>query len=297
MIGHLLPVIADPQQRAVIASAAQRAERRLHPLLEQLPVQAIHMDITDDNVVWQRDEARHWQVQGVIDFGDLIRTWRITDLSVTCAALLHHAEGDPLRILPAIQAYHQVNPLQRAELLALWPLIVARAAVLVLSGEQQVSIDPGNAYSRANLSHEWEIFQVANSVSFEFMEAAILTAVGHALPAIGGEGFAPLLPSLVGREFALIDLGVLSPHFEAGNWEQRGSTIACWPKLAPPMAWPPAAMDSTACRRPVPIAPRNPRPAPCMYNCKCRQAPLWKRRSPGSCTVASKACCASMARP
>ncbi|PZP07667.1 MULTISPECIES: aminotransferase [Pseudomonas] len=222
LIGHLLPVIADPQQRAVIASAAQRAERRLHPLLEQLPVQAIHMDITDDNVVWQRDEARHWQVQGVIDFGDLIRTWRITDLSVTCAALLHHAEGDPLRILPAIQAYHQVNPLQRAELLALWPLIVARAAVLVLSGEQQVSIDPGNAYSRANLSHEWEIFQVANSVSFEFMEAAILTAVGHALPAIGGEGFAPLLPSLVGREFALIDLGVLSPHFEAGNWEQPG---------------------------------------------------------------------------
>jgi hypothetical protein len=34
----------------------------------------------------------------VIDFGDLLRTWRIADLSVTCAALLHHAEGDPLRI-------------------------------------------------------------------------------------------------------------------------------------------------------------------------------------------------------
>jgi Ser/Thr protein kinase RdoA (MazF antagonist) len=29
----------------------------------------------------------------------LIRTWRITDLSVTCAALLHHAGGDPFCIL------------------------------------------------------------------------------------------------------------------------------------------------------------------------------------------------------
>lgn len=222
LISHLLPVIKDEQQRALIADAAEQAEHRLQPLQGKLPVQAIHMDITDDNAVWARDAQRHWQLQGVIDFGDLVRTWRITDLSVTCAALLHHAGGDPFVILPAVQAYHAVNPLQHEELQALWPLIVARAAVLVLSGEQQVSIDPTNTYSRDNLSHEWEIFRVATSVPQALMEAAILTAVGHALPAIDSAGFAPLLPGLVGREFALIDLGVLSPHFEAGNWEQEG---------------------------------------------------------------------------
>ncbi|MBC3269495.1 aminotransferase [Pseudomonas sp. SWRI81] len=222
LIQHLLPVVTDAQQRASISAAAEQAERRLQPLLDKLPVQAIHMDITDDNVVWQRDAQRHWQLQGVIDFGDLVRTWRITDLSVTCAALLHHADGDPFVILPAVKAYHAANPLQYEELQALWPLIVARAAVLVLSGEQQVSIDPGNTYSRDNLSHEWEIFRVATSVPLALMEAAIVDAVGYALPAIDSDGFAPLLPSLVGREFALIDLGVLSPHFEAGNWEQAG---------------------------------------------------------------------------
>ncbi|PKH12444.1 hypothetical protein BI292_23055 [Pseudomonas sp. 43NM1] len=222
LIAHLLPVIADERQRALVSEAAEHAERRLLPLIDKLPVQAIHMDITDDNVVWQRDAQRQWQLQGVIDFGDLIRTWRITDLSVTCAALLHHAEGDPFYILPAVQAYHASNPLQPEELKALWPLIVARAAVLVLSGEQQVSIDPGNQYSRDNLRHEWEIFRVATSVPLELMEAAILTAVGQTLPSLSHEGLAPLLPSLVGREFALIDLGVLSAHFEAGNWEQAG---------------------------------------------------------------------------
>ncbi|KNH46619.1 aminotransferase [Pseudomonas lini] len=222
LIAHLLPVIKDERQRALIAEATEQAERHLQPLVDKLAVQAIHMDITDDNVVWQRDSQRQWQLQGVIDFGDLVRTWRITDLSVTCAALLHHAEGDPFYILPAVRAYHAVNPLQHEELLALWPLIVARSAVLVLSGEQQVSIDPGNEYSRDNLTHEWEIFRVATSVPLELMEAAILTAVGQSLPSIGSENFAPLLPSLVGREFALIDLGVLSPHFEAGNWEQQG---------------------------------------------------------------------------
>ncbi|MCU0073287.1 aminotransferase [Pseudomonas koreensis] len=222
LIEHLLPVIDDERQRALIAEAAEQARLRLQPLLEKLPVQAIHMDITDDNVVWQRDARRHWELQGVIDFGDLVRTWRITDLSVTCAALLHHAAGDPFVILPAVQAYHAVNPLQHEELLALWPLIVARAAVLVLSGEQQVSIDPGNTYSRDNLTHEWEIFRVATSVPLALMEAAIFTALGQTLPTFDSEGFAPLLPDLVGREFALIDLGVLSAHFEAGNWEQPG---------------------------------------------------------------------------
>ncbi|WP_339524618.1 aminotransferase [Pseudomonas sp. EL_65y_Pfl2_R96] len=222
LIAHLLPVIKDDQQRKRMAEKAEQAERHLQPLVNKLPVQAIHMDVTDDNVVWQRDAQRQWQLQGVIDFGDLVRTWRITDLSVTCAALLHHADGDPFYILPAVRAYHAVNPLQHEELLALWPLIVARSAVLVLSGEQQVSIDPGNEYSRDNLTHEWEIFRVATSVPLALMEAAILSTVGQSLPGIDSEGFAPLLPSLVGREFALIDLGVLSPHFEAGNWEQQG---------------------------------------------------------------------------
>ncbi|SCX69573.1 4-aminobutyrate aminotransferase [Pseudomonas sp. NFACC32-1] len=222
LIDHLLPVVQDDPRRSLVAEAAQQAERRLHPLKASLPVQAIHMDLTDDNVVWQRDALRHWQVKGVIDFGDLIRTWRITELSVTCAALLHHADGDPFFILPAVQAYHSANPLQREELLALWPLIVTRAAILVLSGEQQASIDPDNAYSRDNLEHEWEIFRVAHSVPFELMEAAILAAVDQSLPPVASEGFAPLLPTLVGREFALIDLGVLSPHFEAGNWEAPG---------------------------------------------------------------------------
>ncbi|HWH87494.1 MAG TPA: aminotransferase [Pseudomonas sp.] len=222
LINHLLPVIDDEQSRTSISAAAAQAEQRLQPLLDKLPVQAIHMDITDDNVVWARDVQRHWQLQGVIDFGDLVRTWRITDLSVTCAALLHHAAGDPLVILPAVKAYHAVNPLQHEELQALWPLIVARAAVLVLSGEQQVSIDPTNTYSRDNLSHEWEIFRVATSVPLALMEAAILTAVGQTLPSVENTEFSPLLPGLLGREFALIDLGVLSPHFEAGNWEQEG---------------------------------------------------------------------------
>ena len=222
LIGHLLPVLADSPRKARVQAAAAHAQHALAPLLEQLPQQAVHLDITDDNAVWQRDAERQWQLQGVIDFGDLLRTWRIADLSVTCAALLHHAEGDPLRILPAVAAYHALNPLTEAELRALWPLIVARAAVLVLSGEQQVSIDPDNHYSRANLAHEWEIFEVADSVPFALMEAAIFQVAGIVPQAPDLSASGPLLPAVGGQSVARVDLGVLSEHFSAGNWEQPG---------------------------------------------------------------------------
>ena len=222
LIAHLLPVLRDETRREQVARVASEAGQILATLVDQLPTQAVHLDITDDNVVWSRDVQRQWQLQGVIDFGDLLRTWRIADLSVTCAALLHHAEGDPLRILPAVSAYQAVNPLSDAELRALWPLVRMRAAVLVLSSEQQLAVDPDNQYTRDNIAHEWQIFDTANAVPAALMEAAIVQAAGRQLPPVQLSGCAPLLPELAGQAVTRVDLGVLSPHCEAGNWEHAG---------------------------------------------------------------------------
>lgn len=222
LIEHLLPVLQAPEQRARIEQATRLAAAHLAPLAGQLPSQAVHLDITDDNAVWARDSERQWQLQGVIDFGDLLHTWRVADLSVTCAALLHHAQGDPLRILPAVRAYQAINPLEEAELRALWPLVLNRAAVLVLSSEQQLAVDPGNQYTRDNIGHEWDIFNTATAVPFSLMEAAILQAAGITPAAPDLAGCAPLLPGLAGQAVTRVDLGVLSPHCEAGNWEQPG---------------------------------------------------------------------------
>ena len=222
LIEHLLPVLQDAGQRARVETATRLAAEKLAALVDQLPSQAVHLDITDDNAVWARDAARQWQLQGVIDFGDLLRTWRIADLSVTCAALLHHAEGDPLRILPVVRAYQAVNPLGEAELRALWPLVLNRAAVLVLSSEQQLAVDPGNQYIRDNIAHEWEIFNTATAVPFALMEAAILQAAGSEPSISALAKCAPLLPDLAGQAVTRVDLGVLSRHCEAGNWEQPG---------------------------------------------------------------------------
>lgn len=222
LIAHLLPVLQDAGQRWRVEQATRLASEHLAPLADLLPTQAVHLDITDDNTVWARDHQHQWQLQGVIDFGDLSRTWRVADLSVTCSALLHHAEGDPLRILPAVSAYQALNPLIEAELRALWPMVLNRAAVLVLSSAQQLAVDPGNEYTRANVAHEWQIFDTATAVPLSLMQAAILQAAGLKTDTVEFSACLPLLPELAGKPVNRIDLSVLSRHYEAGNWEQAG---------------------------------------------------------------------------
>jgi 4-aminobutyrate aminotransferase-like enzyme/Ser/Thr protein kinase RdoA (MazF antagonist) len=218
-LGPLLD--GSARQAEALARGAQACER-LRGLAERLPMQAIHLDITDDNTLWARDAEHEWQLRGIIDFGDLVRTWRVAELAVTCAALLHHAAGDPFAVLPAVSAYHALNPLSEAEAAALWPLVVARAAVLVLSSEQQLQVDPDNTYVSDNLCHEWQIFDVASSVPCALMDVAIAQAIGLPLaPATLGP-MLPLLPELALRAPVIVDLGVLSEHYRDGNWACAG---------------------------------------------------------------------------
>ena len=224
LVEQLLPVLADqPERLAQVRHATHDAQARLAGLIARLPSQAVHLDLTDDNTLWQRTPQRGWMLKGIIDFGDLSRTWRIADLSVTCAALLHHCEGDPFGILPAVTAYQQVNPLTEAELRALWPLVINRAAVMVLSTAQQLKLNPRNPYLLENADHEWEIFDVALSVAPALMENAVLAAAGMPRATALPGGLGALLPGLPGEAVNSVDLGVLSPRWNAGNWEAQGA--------------------------------------------------------------------------
>ncbi|WP_263261745.1 aminotransferase [Pseudomonas sp. RIT-PI-S] len=221
LIEQLLPVLAEqPERLAQVRHAAEQAQERLAELIAELPSQAVHLDLTDDNTLWQRNAQRGWALKGIIDFGDLTHTWRIADLSVTCAGLLHHCEGDPFGILPAVIAYQQANPLTEAELRALWPLIVNRAAVLVLSTARQLKLNPNNSYLLNNAAHEWEVFDVALSAPLQLMESAILAAAGFAPPPARIGALERLLPGLAAEDVNCLDLGVLSPLWQAGNWQK-----------------------------------------------------------------------------
>ncbi|GEO86908.1 MULTISPECIES: aminotransferase [Alphaproteobacteria] len=215
---HLLKSVTDQTRRDHIAKAMVTAVKRIQPLAGALRVQAIHHDITDDNVVARPNDKGRLMPDGVIDFGDVVTGWLVADLAVACASLLHHADGDPFFILPAVRAFQQHYPLNEAELKALWPLIVARAGVLVASTEQQLAIDPDNDYVKGNAEHEREMFKVATSVPFALIETAILGAVGHDSAQYETDGFLGLLPDIAPETIRLTDLSVTSEAFIEDNW-------------------------------------------------------------------------------
>lgn len=204
VVRGLLPAISGADRQAFFARILDASSARLGPLKANLRIQPVHNDITDDNVV-----TAYARPDGVIDFGDLTHGWLVAELAVTASALLHHGDGDPFIILPAVRAFHAVRPLNDDEIAALWPLIVLRALVLVASAEHQASFDPDNDYLAGNAEHERRILDVATSVPFELMETAISEALGKPL-AVPEIAAAPLLAQTDPALFRPVPLDVTS---------------------------------------------------------------------------------------
>lgn len=149
VVDLLLDHVEQPAKRRVVRAATDAALARLEPLRSRLRVQATHGDVTDDNIVLGDAGP------GVIDFGDVADGWLAGDLAATVASVLHHVPEEPFAaVLDVVAAFHERSPLDDADLAALWPLVVLRGAVLVVSGEQQVALDGDNRYADENRAHE-----------------------------------------------------------------------------------------------------------------------------------------------
>ncbi|HST84002.1 MAG TPA: aminotransferase [Kineosporiaceae bacterium] len=218
VLAALAPEVADGALRAELERAAAAAWSLLAPLADTLPVQVVHGDLTDDNVVAPPAPPGTVRVpDGVIDFGDLNRSWAISEIAVTLSSLLHHAGGSVPTVLPALVEYHAVRPVSRSEAEALWPLVVLRAAVLVASAHQVLAANPENDYAAANLVHEKAIFERAVELPAAVATAAVLDALEMPRARPGLPSFRPLVPALT-EGVTVLDLSATSPALHEGRW-------------------------------------------------------------------------------
>lgn len=217
VVALLAPHHPDPGRRERLVEATASAWATLAALADELPQQAVHLDLTDDNVVCRAEDGRRLP-DGMIDFGDVTRSWAVAELAITISSVLHHAGAEPVSVLPAVRAFHGLRPLSTAEVAALWPLVVLRGAVLVVSGEHQVQLDGGtNAYAQAGLDREWRIFEQACSVPADVMTAVIADALGLASGAEpAAASSAPAASS--GRPVRL-DVSVFADEVDGGAWQ------------------------------------------------------------------------------
>ncbi|HEY8305632.1 MAG TPA: phosphotransferase, partial [Lapillicoccus sp.] len=220
VVDFLLDHVEQPAKRRVVREATDAALARLEPLRERLRVQAVHGDVTDDNIVLGEDGP------GVIDFGDVSDGWLVAELAATVASALHHVPDEPLAVLDAVEAFHAEAPLDDADLAALWPLVVLRGAVLVVSGEQQVALEADNLYADENRAHEWVAFDVARRLDAEEVETLVRARLAGVGADTGREPTPQPTPHpALGRLVAfpstasdLADLSVTARDLDAGAW-------------------------------------------------------------------------------
>ncbi|WP_170322469.1 aminotransferase family protein [Acrocarpospora macrocephala] len=210
--------MADAGRAEVVRGAVEAACDRLDALSPELRVQAIHGDVTDDNVVCERERNGRPVPTGLIDFGDLGSGWIVGELATTCAAILLHSPERPLALLPAVRAFHQIVPLTDAEIAALWPAIVARTGVLVVSGEHQELIDPDNEYAIQRMDNEWQSFEAAMSLPAEVAHSAFRAALTKKSPKRTAPRGSLLLPGIPESDAAIVDLTAQSETLRDGTW-------------------------------------------------------------------------------
>lgn len=216
VLDALLPYVADPELRRRLRSAADAAWSVVERHAAALRVQVIHGDLTDDNVVWSDPVAR--VPDGVIDFGDLNRSWAVAEVAITISSLLHHDGIDLRAALCCLAAYHEVRPLSRDEAEALWPLVVLRGAILVASAHHVVATDPHNSYAAGNLPHELATFDAATSVPLPVATALVRSTIGEEVDELRLPAHVPLIPALTADEIAVLDYSVTSPGLHEGRW-------------------------------------------------------------------------------
>lgn len=212
----LLPYVEDDALRARLREASDAAWATVSTLSAALPVQTIHGDLTDDNVV--SNDTLTGIPDGIIDFGDVNRSWAVGEIAITVSSLLHHDGATLPSVLRAVSAYHSIRPLSLAEAEALWPLVVLRGAILVASGHHVQATDPENEYASENLLHEVRIFEQATSVPLAVANELVRSALGHnvwhaSLPEGG-----TLIPALNSSAIAVLDFSATSAALDNGRW-------------------------------------------------------------------------------
>jgi len=149
-----LPHITDINHHELVSYFLDRFDQNVLPLIPKLRAQIVHNDFVPDNVlVAENDPGR---IVGIIDFGDMVHTLLIVDLATTIAPMLRgHADlvGAAAEI---IAGFHEIIPLEDAELHILYDLIAARLTMLNVIASWRVTIHPYNReYIIGGMEETW----------------------------------------------------------------------------------------------------------------------------------------------
>ena len=176
--GWILPelgVIADKARRTQLENICD-AFIALKPALAALPVQAVHNDVNDYNIlVALRDNTPY--ISGLIDLGDMCAAPRICDLAITAAYVVLDHPAPDRALVALVSGYHAKNPLLGAELDMLWPLLRMRLAKSVVNSTLMARDNPDDPYITISQAAAWRFLEAAD-IDDELLRCRLRSSCG-----------------------------------------------------------------------------------------------------------------------
>ncbi|MCU0635420.1 MAG: aminotransferase class III-fold pyridoxal phosphate-dependent enzyme [Gemmatimonadaceae bacterium] len=170
--------LEDPTRRARIDAICARYAA-LHDALHAQPVQALHNDLNDWNLLVARDAAGTPQLTGIIDFGDVLAGPIVADLAIAGAYLVLDEPHPERALAEFVAGYHAVSPLSAAQCDLLWPLVLMRLAVSVTNSAHMRRERPDDPYVSISEAPAWRYLERAATVPEAEVRARLRVACGH----------------------------------------------------------------------------------------------------------------------
>ena len=181
-VRRFLPLIADADGRALVASFVSDFERTTGPLLPRLQTGLLYNDANDYNVLVGDGPGglfgRSSRVAGLIDFGDMMPGWIAVEPAVA-AAYVMMAKDDPLEAAAEVVAgFHEARPLAEDEIAGLFPFAVMRLCLSVTIAAEQHARERDNDYLRISQAQAWELLRKLGDIHPRFAHYVFRAACG-----------------------------------------------------------------------------------------------------------------------
>jgi len=183
------------------------------PALPALPHSLIHGDANDENVLV--DDGR---VSGIIDFGDSLWNPTVCDLAIALAYAMLELPQPLDAGAEVVAAYHAGRPLSADELRVLFPLVLGRLAVTVVTAASRRAIDPNHPTWFITEDRAWRLLE--KLAAFDPNAAATALGSGAGLDSASAHGAS--VPSLLEHRRAHISSALSIAYREPIKME-RGS--------------------------------------------------------------------------
>jgi 4-aminobutyrate aminotransferase-like enzyme/Ser/Thr protein kinase RdoA (MazF antagonist) len=226
-------LVDDGSLRAAIDRVVAEFDKRVAPALAHVRRAIIHNDLNDHNIlVGGADdlESRGQSISGIVDFGDMVYSYRVGELAIAIAYAILDRE-DPLNVAAAIvRGYCERSSLDDHELASLFGLVLMRLCASACIAAEQQRQQPDNVYLGVSQQAIRRILPKLASVPFCLAQTMLREAAGavpspkaaHVRDYLNDVAeFAPVIGIDLEREASLVlDLSAGSPMV-SGDWREN----------------------------------------------------------------------------